>query len=133
MEEDRISLNGSKKRKYSQSLNKIFEDYNIVFDDDKDLHYESKIKKLETSEKINLIEKINEDKEIIKSKKKKIEGTVQAIKTFCRIRPSDSKNGNLFFLIKIFLQIFYKINFFSRNFLKIFQKFSNLKKTMINS
>lgn len=103
MEEDRISVNESKKRKYSQSLNKIFEDYNIVFDDDKDLPYESKIKKPETSEKINLIEKINEDKEIIKSKKKKIEGTVQAIKTFCRIRPSDSKNGTYILFSENFL------------------------------
>jgi hypothetical protein len=49
-------------------------------------------------EKLNITAEIIEDKETVKSRKtKKTEGQPAAIKTFCRIRPTDSKNGIFIF------------------------------------
>ena len=92
-----------KSRKYSQSINKLFGLSEEIYSDDDDLNdkeFDSlEAKKPISLEKLNVtISDLTEDKEALKGKKaKKSEGQPAAIKTFCRIRPTDSKNGkNLF-------------------------------------
>jgi len=89
-----------KSRTFSQSIEKIFglpeENLNEDFLNDKEFDIENK--KPLSLEKLNITAEIIEDKETVKSRKtKKTEGQPAAIKTFCRIRPTDSKNGIFLF------------------------------------
>ena len=101
MENDFIKCNFSKSktRKYSQSLHKLFGITENIFDEEKpdNKNIELDEKKPISLEKLNFSININEEKEENKSKRKKTEGPPAAIKTFCRIRPTDNKNGNFLF------------------------------------
>jgi len=94
-----LDFSKPKSRKCSESINKILglpenmlieENYN----DCKDLLVDE-IKQF-SLEKSNLLK---DEKEEIKSKKIKKESPPAAIKTFCRIRPTDNLNGNLILFV----------------------------------
>lgn len=108
MENDFKSYDFSKPktREYSQSLHKLFglPDETADNDDslnDKELDLEDK--KPLSLQKLNITAAdLSEEREALKCKKiKKTEGQPAAIKTFCRIRPTDSKNGNFHLKIKL--------------------------------
>ncbi len=97
-----------KSRKFFQSDIKTFlipnqslEEDNII--DDKELLIKD-IKKFSLN-KSNIINLLKEEKDEIKSKKYKKETQPAAIKTFCRIRPTDNLNGNFNLLIFSFEKI----------------------------
>ena len=103
MEDELNSFDFSKpkSRKCWKSIQKIFGLPEEAIDEDEiyslnDKEYEIlEDKKLFSSEKLNVNNiELLEEKEALKSKKaKKTEGQPAAIKTFCRIRPTDNKNG----------------------------------------
>lgn len=96
-ESDSFDFSKPKSRLYSQSIHKVFGINEEIADDDSldENEIDLENKKPLSLEKVS-INDLNEEKEVIKSKKtKKTEGQPAAIKTFCRIRPTDSKNGKL--------------------------------------
>lgn len=109
MEDELKSFDFSKpkSRKCWQSIQKIFglpeeanEEDEIDSLNDKEFEILEN-KKLFSLEKlyVNNAAELLEEKEALKSKKaKKTEGQPAAIKTFCRIRPTDNKNGIFLFL-----------------------------------
>ncbi len=107
MENDLTSFDFSKSkpRKCWQSIQNVFGLPEENDNDDDDDYLNEKESNLLEDKKPFSVEKLKsttdfaEDKDALRSKKmKKTEAQPPAIKTFCRIRPTDSKNGILNFI-----------------------------------
>lgn len=93
MEQSLILLEKNISKKLSQSSRKISQGDDNNLDEEKDPSSSPSNRKAFFSLRKAEIALDTSDANI-RSKKKKLEGSSNAIKTFCRIRPTDSKNGN---------------------------------------